>query len=99
MAAQVADREPDPPVLAVEAQQRLRDRQAHQLGSGQARGRPGCGFFTSMSSILTYSAVTRVSRSASTRASGLGVGLATPILDTLAASRHPDTPQRRQHDQ
>jgi hypothetical protein len=34
-------------------------------------------------SVFTYSAVTRVSRSASTRASGLDVWVATPILDTL----------------
>jgi len=38
-------------------------------------------------SILTYSAVTRVSRSASTRASGLGAWVATPILGTLATFR------------
>jgi hypothetical protein len=35
-------------------------------------------------SIFTYSAVTRVSRSASTRASGLDVWVATLILGTLA---------------
>src|ERR1017187_3252 len=43
-----------------------------------------------MSSVLTYSAVARVSRSASTRASGFDAGLATPILDTFSA-RHDAT--------
>src|SRR5450755_4890012 len=56
------------------------------------RGRYGasCGDSFSRSSVLTYSAVARVSRSASTRASGFDVGLATPILDTFSA-RHDAT--------
>src|ERR1019366_9175845 len=51
---------------------------------------PTCGDAFSISSVLTYSAVARVSRSASTRASGFDVGLATPILDTFSA-RHDAT--------
>jgi hypothetical protein len=35
-AAQMAGGEPEPPVLAAEAQQRLRHRQAHQLGLAEA---------------------------------------------------------------
>src|SRR5680860_1435647 len=53
-----------------------------------------CLVLFSRSSLLTYSAVARVSRSASTRASGFDVGLATPILGTLHASPEHDTPSR-----
>lgn len=84
MAAQMAMGEPDPAVLAVKAQQRLRHGQADQLGLAEPDRVAQPRSFTSMSSIFTYSAVTRVSRSASTRASRLDVGLATPILGTLA---------------
>ncbi len=80
----VADGEPDPPVLAVKAQQRLGDRQADQLGLAEADRvtRPAV-LRQRVVDLHVFSAVTRVSRSASTRASRLDVGLATPILDTL----------------
>jgi hypothetical protein len=57
-------------------------------------GRHGArsGALRNRSSVLTYSAVARVSRSASTRASGFGVGCETPILDTLRVSSDHDTP-------
>ncbi len=73
VAAQVADSEAEPPMFAVEARQRLGDRQADRLGLAQPDRVAGRRSFTSMSSIFTYSAVSRVSKAASTRATGLGV--------------------------
>src|SRR4029079_8077013 len=42
-----------------------------------------CGLSARKSSLVTYSPVARVSRSASTSASSARLGTATPILDTL----------------
>jgi hypothetical protein len=63
-------------------------------GLNPISGRHGarCGAICNRSSIVTYSAVARVSRSASTRASGFDVGCETPILDTLRVSTDHDTP-------
>ena len=63
--AQAAEGEADPPVLAVEARQRLGDGQADQLGLAEAGRVTGRRSFTSMLSVFTYSAVSRVSKAAS----------------------------------
>ena len=61
--AQVADGKADPPMLAVEAQERLRHGQAHQFGLAEPGRAARPADFMSEPSIFTYSAVTRVSRS------------------------------------
>src|SRR6266508_1569638 len=55
------------------------------LGAIPTAGRQGarCGEVFSRSSVVTYSAVARVSRAASTGPPWLDVGFATPILDAL----------------
>src|SRR6266511_2208469 len=55
------------------------------LGAIPTAGRQGarCGEVFSRSSVVTYSAVARVSRAASTGPPRLDVGFATPILDAL----------------
>src|SRR6266508_1992362 len=55
------------------------------LGAILTAGRQGarCGEVFSRSSVVTYSAVARVSRAASTGPPRLDVGFATPILDAL----------------
>src|SRR6266516_4769507 len=55
------------------------------LGVIPTAGRQGarCGAVFSRSSVVTYSAVARVSRPASTGPPWLDVGFATPILDAL----------------
>src|SRR6266496_992428 len=55
------------------------------LGAIPIAGRQGarCGAVFSRSSVVTYSAVARVSRAASTGPPRLDVGFATPILDAL----------------
>src|SRR6266540_4159068 len=59
------------------------------LGVIPTAGRQGarCGAVFSRSSVVTYSAVARVSRSASTGPPRLDVGFATPILDALLRLR------------
>src|SRR6266508_6628915 len=59
------------------------------LGAIPTAGRQGarCGAVFSRSSVVTYSAVARVSRSASTGPPRLDVGFATPILDALLRLR------------
>ena len=64
--------------------------QGDQLGVGRSRADPDSSDGTvdariviSKSSLVTYSAVTRVSRSVSTSALQFSVGSATPILATL----------------
>src|SRR6266508_3570015 len=60
------------------------------LGAIHTAGRQGarCGDAFNRSSVVTYSAVARVSRSASTGPPRLDVGFATPILDALLHLSH-----------
>src|SRR6266540_5662055 len=60
------------------------------LGAIPTAGRQGarCGDAFNRSSVVTYSAVARVSRSASTGPPRLDVGFATPILDALLHLSH-----------
>jgi hypothetical protein len=62
--AQPAIGEPQPAPFAVDAEQHLGDGQTDQLGVAELWLAAGAGSGPNRSSMMTYSAVTRVSRSA-----------------------------------